>query len=595
MDYKKDIYTKSFIEQEVTAALLPVPIMIIFAIVNFPFAHNNILMFIIWALGSYTSSIFIAIFSRKYMFQDFLNLKVDEDNETVIAKVKEKTFETIHKYSLIILVRWIVSPTLFIILPFVLTKKIVTHEIVGIYWLFIATGLISIPLSYLIDLKHFSKFYSLPTIAKVNFNVTNRVSIKKKLQIVVNLSVLYTASMLVFLITYSNLGYIDLSKNVIAVILSVVISVAMSVILGIYIANTIETTISSLSDAIAHFTNGSISSISSLAITTPDEFGVLIAKFNQSAKRLQQRTKEIDKIGSGDLSEKIELFSNEDEFGESVQKMSIQLRDLISLISSISNSLSEGSTTISETSVTLSEGSTDQASTIEEVSSSIKELQMKSQEAERQAEEARDLSKNNENTSKVGQDKMKELANIVSDVSASADEMRKIIKTIEDIAFQTNLLALNAAVEAARAGQHGKGFAVVADEVRNLANRSSKSVKETEIIIDDLLQKIYVANTLSSDTKATLEEITTLGRKVGDLIKEVSQTSSEQEVAMEQINTAVEQISIVAQNSAASSEELASSSQELNNSANQLSEKVSLFNVDNNNTSHDTVRLISNY
>ena len=65
----------------------------------------------------------------------------------------------------------------------------------------------------------------------------------------------------------------------------------------------------------------------------------------------------------------------------------------------------------------------------------------------------------------------------MAEISTSSQEIRKIIATIESIAFQTNILAQNAAVEATRAGSTGKGFSVVADEVRNLAGRSVEDIK----------------------------------------------------------------------------------------------------------------------
>ncbi len=63
--------------------------------------------------------------------------------------------------------------------------------------------------------------------------------------------------------------------------------------------------------------------------------------------------------------------------------------------------------------------------------------------------------------------KMK-LAGSMDEMSKAGEETRKIIKTIDEIAFQANLLALNVAVEAARAGEAGAGFAIVADEVRKI-------------------------------------------------------------------------------------------------------------------------------
>ena len=121
------------------------------------------------------------------------------------------------------------------------------------------------------------------------------------------------------------------------------------------------------------------------------------------------------------------------------------------------------------------------------------------------AQKANDLAKQARTAADKGAGDMQAMTAAMEAIKVSSDDIAKIIKTIDEIAFQTNILALNAAVEAARAGEAGMGFAVVADEVRNLAQRSAQAAKETAAKIEGAIAKTAQGVEISGKVAKTLE------------------------------------------------------------------------------------------
>jgi methyl-accepting chemotaxis protein len=144
---------------------------------------------------------------------------------------------------------------------------------------------------------------------------------------------------------------------------------------------------------------------------------------------------------------------------------------------------------VSAASQALASGSSQQAASLEESSAALEEMASTTRKNAENSASAQRIAEQMRGTAEAGAKDMEQLSSSMDDIKASSDEIAKIIKVIDEIAFQTNMLALNAAVEAARAGEAGMGFAVVADEVRNLAQRSAQAAKDTAGKIEESIRR----------------------------------------------------------------------------------------------------------
>ena len=165
-------------------------------------------------------------------------------------------------------------------------------------------------------------------------------------------------------------------------------------------------------------------------------------------------------------------------------------------------------------------------------------------------------------------------------ISAASDNIGKVIKAVDDIAFQTNILALNAAVEAARAGTAGKGFAVVADEVRNLSQKSAEAAKSTTALLDESILAVNKGVALVNRTSSGFLDAEAQSGEVERLVEEISVHAQEEAEAISQITVGIEQISAVVQTNSATSEESAAASEELSSLADALKELVAMFKLE---------------
>jgi methyl-accepting chemotaxis protein len=242
---------------------------------------------------------------------------------------------------------------------------------------------------------------------------------------------------------------------------------------------------------------------------------------------------------------------------------------------------------VSSASDQLAAGATKQAAALEESSSSLEELSSMTQHNTDHARQANDLAREARTAAESGAGGMAQLGTAMEGIKASSGDIKKVVKTIDEIAFQTNILALNAAVEAARAGEAGAGFAVVADEVRNLAQRSAKAAKETADMVEGAIAKTELGANLSSKVGQSLQEIVTKIRRVDELVAEVASASGEQSHGVQQINNAVTEMDKLTQANAATAEESAGAAHELSAQAESLKLAVGDLIALVEGTSHD--------
>ena len=372
------------------------------------------------------------------------------------------------------------------------------------------------------------------------------------------------------------------SKIAIWLIVGIIVTAAVvSILFAVYLSNSISKPVVAVKKAAEQLERGDLNI--DIDVNLKDEIGTMARAFSNASAAMSEYIRDISRV-----MEKLAEGNFTAELSANFQGDFIELRDSIrGLIASVSTTLNQinqssdqvaaGSDQVAAGAQALSQGATEQASSVEELSATIAEI------SNQVKQNASNASSASQMVADVGvqithsNQQMQELTTAMTDISRSSQEIGKIIKTIEDIAFQTNILALNAAVEAARAGAAGKGFAVVADEVRNLASKSAEAAKNTTSLIEGSIAAVERGTRIAGETAQSLVSVVESAKGAENKVHEISDASKEQSDSINQVTVGVDQISSVVQTNSATAEESAAASEELSSQAQMLKNLVARF------------------
>lgn len=318
---------------------------------------------------------------------------------------------------------------------------------------------------------------------------------------------------------------------------------------------------------------------------------------------------EISDLTEGDLTARAEV--TEDMTGaiaDSFNTMAEQFGDIVRQVKTATFAVDETAADVSKLTIDLATKNIDQTKQVDQAIKSINDIaesiRLVSQNAVKSAEVslmsranarqgAEAVEKTNLAMDEI-REQINETARSIKRLGESSMEIGNVVEIINNIADRTSILALNASIQAAMAGDAGHGFAVVAEEVQRLAESSSNSTKQIEMLVksiqseikdvsnrmDESIGKVVQGSQLADNAYGKLQEIESVSNQLADLIESITQAASEQVRMSESVVENMVEVGGVSNETSKASQETATLMNTLNKTARQLREAVEAFKVE---------------
>ncbi|HEX5329802.1 methyl-accepting chemotaxis protein [Sulfuricurvum sp.] len=334
-------------------------------------------------------------------------------------------------------------------------------------------------------------------------------------------------------------------------------------------------------------------------------FYFIIQTISQSIARLEEMIRVVAQERDFTQSTKIEGHDELAQISRSVNELVNTLRSAFSSIRSASSENLSVSAELSATTLSIGRAAEEEAKIVTQTtveSDKMKEamkasaieaqsVRQKALGARENLQEAQSALHNTIEQLSITVQMEGEINDRLNSLSQEASQVKQVLTVIADIADQTNLLALNAAIEAARAGEHGRGFAVVADEVRKLAERTQKSLVETNATVNVIVQSINDITDQMNHNTARIETLVQASAEVNDhtetavnaladtvsAIEKLSNETQSNAATTESIIHKIGNINELSTSNARSVEEIAAAAEHLHQMTEQLTAQIAVF------------------